>query len=101
MTSSNFRKNNTSALDNAIDYRDHQVGIQTAKQAFQTMTDTAVLDQIRANKGNHAFDKAMQGFNAEYGNKPPQEVYKGLTKKDDQFVIFEFGFVRDTNQTKT
>lgn len=83
MATSNFRKSNTSALDNAIEYRDGQIGVQTPQEAFETMKKTAVLDQMKANEGNASFDKAIQGFNAELGNKPPQEVYKGLTKKDE------------------
>jgi hypothetical protein len=82
MTSSKFRKNSTSALDNAIEFRNGQKGIQTAQEAFKTLKNTASLDQMKANEGNSAFDKSIQGFNALYGNKTPQEVYKGLTKDD-------------------
>ncbi|MBN9294988.1 MAG: hypothetical protein J0G96_13505 [Flavobacteriia bacterium] len=82
MTSSQFSKNNTSVLDRAIDYRNGQIGVQTPKQAFETMKKTAVLDQMKANEGSKAFDKAMQGFNAQYGNKPPQAIFEKLTGKD-------------------
>jgi hypothetical protein len=83
MVSSNFRKNNTSALDNSIEYRNGQVSNQTAQDAFETMKKTAVLDQMKANKGNPTMDKAIQGFNAKYGNESPTKVYDGLTKKDE------------------
>ncbi|MES2589741.1 MAG: hypothetical protein V4622_12235 [Bacteroidota bacterium] len=83
LTSSKFIKNNTSALDNAIEYRNGQIGVQTPQQAFETMKKTDVLDQIRANKGIDAYDKALTGFNAQYGNQTPQNTFKGLTNDKD------------------
>jgi hypothetical protein len=82
MTSSKFRKNSSSALDNAIEYRNGQVSNRTAQDAFKIMKETAILDQMKANSGNESFDKAVQGFNALHGNSTPQKVYKELTSKD-------------------
>lgn len=79
MASSNFRKNSSSALDRAIEYRNGQMGVQTAQEAFKTLKNTASLDMMKTNVGNDSFDKALQGFNAQLGNKTPQEIFNKLS----------------------
>lgn len=82
MASSEFRKSNTDAIDRAIEYRNRQVGVQTPQQAFETMKKTAVLDQIKSNIGIDVYDKALTGFNADFGNKTPQEIFNKLSSNN-------------------
>lgn len=81
MASNGFSGQINSSLNNAIAYRNAQMGNKTAQEAFGIYKDTAHLDVMKANQGNHSFDKAVQGFNAQYGNKTPQETFNAFTKK--------------------
>lgn len=81
MTSAGFSGQINTALNNAIAYRNAQLSNKTAKEAFSIYKDTCHLDLIKANQGTPQFDKAMQGFNAEFGNKTPQETLNAFTKK--------------------
>ncbi len=83
MTSAGFNNKVNTALNNAIAYRNGQIGNKTAKEAFDIYKDTAHLDLMKANQGNASFNKAIQGFNVEFGNKTPQEVFNAFTKKEN------------------
>ena len=56
--------------------------VTSPQKAFEIYRETSSLDMMKANEGNPTFERAIQGYNAKYGNKPPQEVYKGLTEND-------------------
>jgi hypothetical protein len=79
-TKSGVNNSNTSALDAAIKFRNGQMNVTTPQKAFEILKDTSSLDLMKANEGTEIFEQAVQGFNAKYGAKPPQEVFKGLTK---------------------
>lgn len=82
MTSAGFSGQINTSLNNVIAYRNVQMSNKTAQEAFKIYKDTAHLDLMKANQGTPQFDKAMQGFNAEFGNKTPQEAINSFTKKE-------------------
>lgn len=69
------------ALNNAIAYRNGQMSNKTAQEAFKVYKDTAHLDLMKANQRNPHFDKAMTGFNTDFGNKTPHEAFAAFTKE--------------------
>ena len=76
------RRSNNNSLDAAIQYRNGQVDISTPQKAFDIYSKTASIDMMKANEGNPTFERAIQGYNALYGNKTGPETYNALTEKD-------------------
>lgn len=76
------RNTNQPNLDSAIKFRDGQMNITTPQKAFEIYRETSSLDMMKAKEGNPTFERAIQGYKAVYGNKPPNEVYKDLTEND-------------------
>lgn len=76
------RRRNNNSLDAALRYRNGQVDISTPQKAFDIYKKTASLDLMKANEENPTFQRAIQGYNALYGNKTGPETFNGLTEKD-------------------
>lgn len=73
----------TSAIDDAIKFRNGQMNIAPPKKAAEILRKTAHLDVIQANKdSNDVFKNASYGFDAKYGISSPTKVFDDIMKND-------------------
>ncbi len=78
--SNSTSKSNT--LDDAIKFRDGQMGIHSDKVASEIFMKTSHLDVMRANQSNsRAYGQASRGFDAKYGTHSPSYIYNDIVKK--------------------
>lgn len=73
----NTNRASTSALDNAIEHRNRMMNHKSDKEAYEIFQKTSSLDVM---KNSNAFDNAVRGFNAEYGNSSPSKIFDDFTK---------------------
>lgn len=70
-----------SSIDQAIDYRNRQMGISTPKEAAEILQKTSTLDAMKVYGHMDVMKSANQGFNAKYGTSSPTTVFKDMVKK--------------------
>lgn len=69
------------SLEQAIKYRDGQMGVKPDVEASKILRKTAYLDMLNSHE-SEVFLSARRGFDAQYSTKSPTEVFKDLMNDD-------------------